>query len=229
MSERDEDTEGTEEPRPLGPRAARKAAQEAARAALEARVDAAPVDVGQFDGLPEPSTGARARVLAACERVARGATLADAAVLAGLERAMLKRRLHEYETGKAHEGTWCWAVGYSVARARALCRERWQGLAELGGKGSATAQWMLERRGGVEYRPPTQRTETRTTATSTQVTLSLEASLAETGARLGLDDAALAQMGEWLARAQTAGARGHALPAPPLVLDVEPAPEEPEE
>ena len=85
MSERDEDTEGTEEPRQLGPRAARKAAQEAARAALEARVDAAPVDVGQFDGLPEPSTGARARVLAACERVARGATLADAAVLDWME------------------------------------------------------------------------------------------------------------------------------------------------
>ena len=129
MSERDEDTAGTEEPRQLGPRAARKAAQEAARAALEARVDAAPVDVGQFDGLQEPSTGARARVLAACERVARGATLADAAVLAGLERAMLKRRLHEYEQGKVQEGSWCWAVGYSVARAPATAHDTRRGRA----------------------------------------------------------------------------------------------------
>jgi len=210
------------------PRRAAREAREEARAALEARIDAAPVDVGQFAGIQEPRAGDLARVLAACERLVRGATLVDAAVLAGLSRGYLHDCQKDYRHGQ--EGTWRWAVGYSATRAQALCRERWQGLAELGGKGASTAAWMLERRGGREYHAPTQRVRTQTTTTTTQVTLSLDASISETAARLGLDDGALAQMGEWLARAQTAGARGHALPAPPLVLDVEPTePEEPEE
>jgi hypothetical protein len=67
-----------------------------------------------------------------------------------------------------------------------------------------------------------QRVRTENKTTNTTVNLSLEASLTETAARLGLDDRALAQMGEWLARAQTQAARGQALPAPPLVLEAEP-------
>ena len=229
------DDDEDEAPKPQGRKARAKQAAEEAWRAFEGSLP--PLDVGQFHNKREPREGATAQLLAACERVVSGVGLKDASILAGLAPSTLREwqkaylaRVHGREETARHgdTDTWTSAAGYTVTRAQALCRARWQGLAEAGGKGSSIAQWMLERRGGDEYRAPVQRV--RTENKTTTVNLSLEASLTETAARLGLDDRALAQMGEWLARAQTQAARGQALPAPPLVLDVEPvAPESEDE
>jgi hypothetical protein len=236
----DEDEDEDTKPKPQGRKGRAKQAAEEAWRAFEGSLP--PLDVGQFHGKREPREGATAQLLAACERVIAGVGLKDASILAGLapstlrewQKAYLARVNGREETARHGDtDTWAAAAGYTVTRAQALCRARWQGLAEAGGKGSSIAQWMLERRGGDEYRAPVQRVKTETKTTNTTVNLSLEASLTETAARLGLDDRALAQMGEWLARAQTQAARGQALPAPPLVLEAEPVelvePEEPEE
>lgn len=226
MSHEDDEDEA---PKPQGRKARAKQAAEEAWRAFEGSLP--PLDCGQFHDKREPREGATAQLLAACERVVSGVGLKDASILAGLapstlrewQKAYLARVNGREETARhGDKDTWVTAAGYTVTRAQALCRARWQGLAEAGGKGSSIAQWMLERRGGDEYRAPVQRVRTENKTTNTTVNLSLEASLTETAARLGLDDRALAQMGEWLARAQTQAARGQALPAPPLVLEAEP-------
>jgi hypothetical protein len=235
--EDEDEDEGTKPAAPQGRKARAKQAAEEAWRAFEGSLP--PLDVGQFRDKREPHEGATAQLLAACERVVSGVGLRDASILAGLPPHALREwqkvylaSVNKREETTRHRVTETWAVsaGYTVTRAQALCRTRWQGLAESGGKGSMIAQWMLERRGGEEYRAPVQRVKTETKTTTTTVNLSLEASLTETAQRLGLDDRALAEMGEWLARAQTHAARGQALPAPPLVLDAEPVePAPPEE
>jgi len=215
---------------------------------VEERISAAlpPVDVGQFErarargGAPLPPSDVE-RAVRVAERIVWGAQLRDACLIegappAGWHKALKRyRRAERLEGGEteeegasrdvAKEGTWTYALGFTLDRANALCRLRWQMLAEAGGKGSSTALWMLERRGGRGYLPPVRREQvtstTTSTTTETQVTLSLEASLADTQQRLGLSEDALAQMGEWLSRASTASQRGQALPAPPRVIDVE--------
>jgi hypothetical protein len=202
-----------------------------------------PLDVGQFAGVSEPRPGEIERALRVAERVVFGATLKDAALIEGARWPFFDKALKRYRASeRALEGdgerasdvigesTWTWALGYTLDRAMAMCRVRWQLLAEAGGKGSSTALWMLERRGGRSYLPAVRREQVTTTATSTQtnVTLSLEASLADTQARLGFDESHLAQLGEWLSRSQTAAQRGEALPSPPTptreldVIDVTP-------
>lgn len=195
------------------------------------------VDVGQFVGVthlrnPVPPQLV-AEALAVADRVVWGSTIRDACLIEGAPhhgylKALKRYRRAERDNEESDEEgecptTWTHALGYTLDRATALCRLRWQMLAEAGGKGSATALWMLERRGGRSYLPAVRREQVTTTSTTTNtnVTLSLEASLAETQARLGLDVEHLAQMGEWLSRAQTQAQRGEALPSPPLTLDIE--------
>ena len=162
-----------------------------------------PLDVGQFAGVSEPRPGEIERALRVAERVVFGATLKDAALIEGARWPFFDKALKRYRASERalegdgerasdviDESTWTWALGYTLDRAVAMCRVRWQLLAEAGGKGSSTALWMLERRGGRSYLPAVRREQVTTTATSTQtnVTLSLEASLAESQARLGFDE-----------------------------------------
>ena len=215
---------------------------------VEERVNAAlpSVDIGQFErargrgGVPLPPSDVE-RAVRVAERIVWGAQLRDACLIEGAPPAGYLKALKRYRraerieegdieegasTDVAREGTWTYALGFTLDRANALCRLRWQMLAEAGGKGSSTALWMLERRGGRGYLPAVRREQvtstTTTTTTETQVTLTLEASLADTQQRLGLSEDALAQMGEWLSRAQTASQRGSALPPPPQMIDVTP-------
>jgi hypothetical protein len=193
------------------------------------------IDVGQFIGvrarLVDPETEAP-RALAVGRRIMFGASFKDACLIEGVSWRAYKDALKRYraaerkdtdeemKTEPVAEGTWTYAVGYTIDRGMALCRLRWQMLAEAGGKGSKAALWMLERRGGREYLPPVRReqvTSTTTTTTNTNTTLTLEAKLEATKSTLGFSDEHLAQMGDWLAQAQTAAQRGDALPAPPSV------------
>ena len=188
------------------------------------------VDIGQFVGITSSYVDVEQeskRALAVAQRVMFGAQLKDACLIEGAPKHGYTKALARYRSGERDEadrgkeapspGTWGHALGFTLDRAMALCRVRWQMLAEAGGKGSSAALWMLERRGGRGYLPPVRREQvTSTTTTHTTTTnLTLEAKLEATRAQLGFDDQHLAQMGEWLARAQTAAGRGEALPEPP--------------
>lgn len=193
------------------------------------------VDMGQFIGVRSSRVDVEAeapRALSVARRIMFGSTFRDACLIEGASFRQYKEALKQYraaerkgteeelKTPPAREGTWTYALGYTIDRAVALCRVRWQLLAEAGGKGSKAALWMLERRGGKDYLPPVRReqvTSTTTTTTNTNTTLTLEAKLEATKNTLGFSDEHLAQMGDWLAKAQTAAQRGEALPAPPSV------------
>lgn len=193
------------------------------------------VDTGQFIGVHSHRTDVEAeapRALSVARRIMFGTPFRDACLIEGASFRNYKEALHRYRaaerkgteeemyTAAVSEGTWTYALGYTIDRAMALCRTRWQMLAEAGGKGSKAALWMLERRGGKSYLPPVRReqvTSTTTTTTNTNTTLTLEAKLEATKNTLGFSDEHLAQMGDWLAKAQTAAQRGEPLPAPPSV------------
>lgn len=208
---------------------------------IEERINASlpPTDIGQFVGVESRSLDVAKesrKALAIAERVVYGATLKDACLIEGESyynyRFALKAfrdtqrpasdRTESADVVGTH--TWTYALGFTLDRAVALCRIRWQGLAEAGGKGSKVAMWMLERRGGRDYLPPVRReqvTSTNTNTTNTNTTLTLEAKLEATKNTLGFSDEHLAQMGDWLSRATTSAQRGEALPAPPMLLTTE--------
>ena len=193
------------------------------------------VDTGQFIGVRSPVVDIEAeapRALSVARRIMFGAAFRDACLIEGASFRNYREALQRYRATERKgteeelyatavgEGTWTYALGYTIDRATALCRMRWQMLAEAGGKGSKAALWMLERRGGKAYLPPVRReqvTSTTTTSTNTNTTLTLEAKLEATKNTLGFSDEHLAQMGDWLAKAQTAAQRGEPLPAPPSV------------
>jgi len=152
---------------------------------IEERVAASlpPVDVGQFEraggrgGLPLPPSDVE-RAVRVGDRIVWGAQLRDACLIEGASPTGYAQALRRYrraeriEEGEitaeegayvAREGTWTYALGYTLDRAVALCRVRWQMLAEAGGKGSSTALWMLERRGGRGYLPPVRREQVTST------------------------------------------------------------------
>lgn len=211
----------------------------------EERIDAAlpSVDIGQFCGVT-PRSGTVdlevevPRALAVARRMVYGAPIRDACLIEGAKYSRYQEAIKAYRAHhakrmsdvkdhyirEAREGTWFYALGFTLDRASAICRLRWQQLAEAGGKGSKAALFMLERRGGREFLPAVRReqvTTTTTTNTNTNTTLTLEAKLEATRHSLGFSDEHLAQMGEWLAKAQTAAQRGDTLPAPPVVKKIE--------
>jgi hypothetical protein len=209
---------------------------------VEERVNASmpDVDVGQFAGITSSYLDVEVeskRALAVAQRVMYGAQIRDACLIEGAKKHAYTKALQRFRKADsgdtegvtdtrhiAKEGTWTYALGYTLDRALALCRVRWQMLAEAGGKGSSTALWMLERRGGRGFLPPVRREQVTSTTTTTTTTTTLEAKLEATRVQLGFDDDHLAQMGEWLARAQTQAQRGEALPEPPLLEPAHSAP-----
>ena len=201
----------------------------AQRAELRAQVveDSLPsVDVGQFENVSPPPTTSYThdQVLAAGEALIRGATLGDAEVLCGLARGALRRwvkRQRASDRGGERVGAWASACAYTVERALAIRRMRWQGLAEEGGKGSSAALWMLERRGGREYQPPAQRHEVKRESQEVVVHTTLESAIEHTARELGLDEDELRAQGEYWARAITASGRGESLPTP-VTIDASP-------
>lgn len=197
-------------------------------AAKLAQIDAElpPIDIGQFEGLT--CTGqmvSQDRVLAVAQRITQGATLRDACTLAGVSIRVIHkwgRLLRDYESGETEViNPYILACAVTIERARSITRLRWQMLAEGGGTGSATALWMLERRGGREYRAPAQRHEVKRESTEVVVNTSLEQTIEATAQQLGIDPEQLKQQGDYWARAITASQRGAALPAPPSTGDDE--------
>ena len=198
-------------------------AERAQQRAREIESELPPVDVGQFDGLTPPSFSPYTpdQVIRACTSVVKGATLRDAEVIAGMRRGALRawqRDSRRAERGQQPAlGAWAAACAYSVERALALRRVRWQALAEEGGKGSNAALWMLDRRGGKEYQAPAQRHEVRRESQEVVVHTTIDQALEATATQLGLDRDELRASGDYWARAITASQRGHALPEPVTV------------
>ena len=191
-----------------------------------AQIDAElpPIDIGQFENIkPPPSAIPADRVLALASRIAQGATISDSCTLAGVHLKTVQRWqriLKEYERDQRDTiDPYILACAMTVRRARAVIRLRWQMLAEAGGKGSATALWMLERRGGGEYRAPAQRHEVKRETTEVHVHTSIEDALDSTAQQLGISADDLRQQGDYWAKAITASQRGQALPAPPSKSD----------
>ena len=188
-----------------------------------AQIDAElpPVDIGQFENVERSSSHMipSDRVLAVAQRITQGATLRDACTLAGVSLRVIHkwaRALREYEAGEVdHIDPYILACAVTIERARSITRLRWQMLAEGGGTGSATALWMLERRGGREYRAPAQRHEVKRESTEVVVNTSLEQTIEATAQQLGIDPDKLKEQGDYWARAITASQRGSALPSPP--------------
>lgn len=199
-----------------------------------------PVDIGQFSGVTSKLVDVfteSQRAFRVAERMVYGASMKDACMIEGAKYHSYREALRGFRNAERpaeersagtdlhREGTWSYVLGFTIDRALSLCRVRWQLLAEAGGKGSKAAMWMLERRGGREYLPPVRREQvTSTTTTTTNATLTLEAKLEATKATLGFSDEHLAQMGEWLSKAQTSAQRGEPLPPPPSSPQL-PAPE----
>jgi len=187
-----------------------------------AQIDAElpPIDVGQFENVRAPQNAIPVdRVLALAFRIAQGATISDSCTLAGVSIKTYQRwrkALREYEEGERDSiDPYILACAMTMRRARAVIRLRWQMLAEAGGKGSATALWMLERRGGGEYRAPAQRHEVKRETTEVHVHASIEDALDSTAQQLGISADDLRKQGDYWAKAITASQRGQALPAPP--------------
>ena len=205
--------------RTYGPTKAERALQRA----REIEDELPPVDIGQFTGVAPPSSSPYTpdQVIRACASVVKGATLRDAEVLAGMRRGSLRawqRDSLRAERGQHPPlGPWAGACAYTVERALALRRVRWQALAEEGGKGSSAALWMLDRRGGKEYAAPAQRHEVRRESQEVVVHATIDQALEATATQLGLDRDELRASGDYWARAITASQRGDALPAPVTV------------
>lgn len=188
-----------------------------------AKIDAElpPVDVGQFEGITPPQNGSvpAERVLALANRIMQGISIKDACVLANVHFNSYKRwlsMLKQYESGELDKmHPYLVACAMTMLRAKAIRHLKWQQLAEAGGKGSSTALWMLERRGGAEYRAPAQRHEVKRETTEVIVHKSLEDALESTASQLGISADKLREQGDFWAKAITASQRGNALPAPP--------------
>ena len=99
---------------------------------------------------------------------------------------------------------------------------RWQALAEEGGGGSHAALWMLERRGGREFKPPTQRHEVQRETREVVAHITLDSALEATSRELGIPLEDLKAQGDFWAKSMTAKQRGEALPLPPAkVIDLD--------
>lgn len=198
-------------------------AERALQRAREIEEELPPVDVGQFANVAPPRSSPYTpdQVIRACGSIVKGATLRDAEVLAGMRRGALRawqRDARRAERGQQPPlGPWADACAYTVERALALRRVRWQALAEEGGKGSSAALWMLDRRGGKEYQAPAQRHEVRRESQEVVVHTTIDQALEATATQLGLDRDELRASGDYWARAITASQRGHALPEPVTV------------
>lgn len=179
-----------------------------------------PVDIGQFENIKIHHSAVPVdRVLALAMRLVQGASIRDACTLANVHINTYKRwarLLREYENGESETiDPYILACAMTMQRARAITRLRWQLIAEAGGTGSGNALWMLERRGGAEYRAPAQRHEVKRETTEVHVHATIEDALSETAKQLGIDAEALKAQGDYWAKAITASQRGQALPAPP--------------
>lgn len=179
-----------------------------------------PLDVGQFEGVAPP-THARVtaeQILEVGRYVVSGATLKDASIMAGVSPRILERHRRDYRREQKGEpvelSEWGRACAETYERALSIRRYRWQLLAEIGGKGSSSALWMLERRGGGEYRAPAQRHEVKRESREVVVTATLDQALESTAHQLGLNAEELRAQGDYWARAMTAQQRGRALPSP---------------
>lgn len=203
-------------------------AERADRIAREINEQVPQVDSGQFDELEAPASSKVSieQVLRIGERLRQGLDLRQACVLEGATYESMRKAVRKYRRAQReedfHVSKWTEAVGYTIERAFTLRILRWQLLAESGGKGSATALWMLERRGGTAYAPPTKHkhvtTENKTLNVNAQ--LSIEQSIEATQSALNLDPRILEQSGDYWAKLITANQRGEALPSP-LVIEVE--------
>jgi hypothetical protein len=193
---------------------------EESSAALAAIVDSLPpVDVGQFAELEAKGAGAHPAGfwLEVGEHIARGSPLRDAVLLCEVHRGSVesvkdaKKWYSRVLQGEdpASITPWVSACGFTIHRAYALQRLRWSRLAELGGRGSAAALWMLERRGGDQYAPPVRKTERKTeskriTAIITDPqNLPVETQIRATCDALGVSDEQLALAGAHWARLMT--------------------------
>lgn len=193
------------------------------QAEINARIEAElpDIDIGQWDNVKPPKFKhiEKKLVMRLARRIMQGASMKDACNLAGVHYRTVKRWgqfVREFEEGNRNSvDPWIVACHYTVERARSILRLRWQMLAEAGGKGSATALWMLERRGGAEYRAPAQRHEVNRKTTEVHVVASIDDALDKTAKQLGLDSEQLRAQGDYWARAITATQRGTALPPPP--------------
>lgn len=188
-----------------------------------AKIDAElpPVDVGQFDGIKPPQNGSVPikRVMALAQRIMQGVSIRDACVLANVHFNSYKRWLRllkQYESGELETmHPYLVACAMTMLRSKAIRHLRWQMLAEAGGKGSSTALWMLERRGGDEYRAPAQRHEVKRETTELIVHKTLDDALDATATELGISADKLRAHGDYWAKAITASQRGNELPSPP--------------
>lgn len=182
------------------------------------------LDIGQFENIKEhPSrTCTPDQVLRAGEAIIKGATLADADILVGLARGRIRsyqRDGRQADRGQRRPlGPFEAAAYYTIERALAIRRMRWQALAEIGGRGTQAALWMLERRGGKEFQPPTQRHEVHRESREVVAHVSLDAAIDATAQDLGLSADELRAQGDYWARAITHQKRGWALPKPPPQL-----------
>jgi|TARA_Y100000052_G_C2945007_1_gene83207 hypothetical protein len=211
-------------------------AERAERIAREIEQTIPEIDVGQFDGLRKPKGAkyTKKQILELCERVRQGLDLHKASIIANVEHEAMRKAVRKYRRSLREEEftvtPWVTAVGYSIDRAYALRILRWQMIAETGGKGSHTAMWMLERRGGESYAPPTKHKKITTESKSLTVNanLSIEQSIQETQKALNLDPKMIEASGDYWAKIITANQTGKELPAPP-VINVTPTHEDSEE
>ncbi len=193
-----------------------KSIRESSAALAEIEDSLPPVDVGQFNGMEAQGAGAHPAGfwLEVAGHIARGSPLRDAVLLCQTHRGSVdsvrdvKRLYFRILRGEDPSSVtpWVAACGFTIHRAYALQRLRWTRLAELGGRGSAAALWMLERRGGDQYAPPVRRTERKTeskriTAVITDPqNLPVETQIRATRDALGVTDEQLALAGAHWAR-----------------------------
>ena len=187
-----------------------------------------PIDAGQFENV-EPPTNTHYtidQVLKAGEAIVKGATLKDAEILYGFTRGALRgwqKDARRAARGLHHPlGPWASACAETVERALAIRRMRWQALAEEGGGGSHAALWMLERRGGREFEPPTQHHKVQRETREVVAHITLDSALEATSRELGIPLEDLKAQGDFWAQSMTAKQRGEALPLPPAkVIDLD--------
>lgn len=201
--------------------AQRKTKREIREQALdEIRQRLPPIDTGQFEGLePHPHSHLTGEVmLTLAQYIIDGASLNDACLMSNVNTQALNRYRRAYRAEQRGEPSSLSDFGRACAmtyeKAIAIRRFRWQLLAELGGKGSQASLWMLERRGGSEYRAPAQRHEVTRESREVVVTATIDQAIEATAQQLGLSAEQLRAHGDYWARAMTASQRGKSLPAP---------------